>query len=124
MIVNDAKTLAKELELSSEYVDIGNDKKVRVTELSGPDYFDLFQNPAFADKKGEVNMTKLLPVLVAKCIVDKEGNQIFDEKTIKVIQRSKREGYQKLLEAALRLNGLSGKKQETESPPTDGSSSD
>ena len=109
--------LLKMMKLETEVVMIGKNKVV-VHELGADDYTQLWTDPKNekvvgkhlidgkeADKT-EINMGRFTACLLVKVCKDENGETIFGEEDIEVIQNSKKDIFIKLADVARRLNGM------------------
>lgn len=92
--------------LKTEDVEIPGGK-VRISELSGTDFLEIYTNPKY--KTGdEMDMVKFTPALLACTIVDESGSRIFTNEDVEEIGRRTKDVFLQLAKVAKRLNGLSG----------------
>jgi hypothetical protein len=63
---------------------------------------------ADGNPKVEIDMKKFTPALVAYCVVDENGDRIFDNSDIDRISKSSTSVFKKMSVAAQKLNGLVG----------------
>jgi len=117
------KQLLEKLVLKTEEVFIGEDS-INVSQIGASDFIRLWNNPDHRND-GDVDMSKLLPALVAASIVDDGGNRIFTDEEAAILSRSSREPFAILANAAKRLNGFMGDEIKNSEPgQTDSSTSD
>jgi hypothetical protein len=105
-MVLDREALLQAMELKTERVQIG-DGEVIITEIGAADYIALYSDPAL-QTDGAVDMAKFSPALVARSVIDEQGNRIFTDEDIAAIGKGSVSVFEKLAATARRLNGLSG----------------
>jgi len=115
--------LLEKLKLKIEPVMIGDDS-VNVSQIGAADFIRMWNNPEY-QTDDSIDMSKLLPALVAYSVVDDDGNRIFSAEDAAILSRSSREPFALLANAAKRLNGLMGDEIKNSEPSqTESSSSD
>lgn len=101
MILNKEQILS-ELKLRTEEVQLVSGS-VLMSELSAADYFDLY---ASLSEGGEIDTVGFSQALVARCVVDEQGQHLFDQSETELLHKGSFTVFEKLSAAARRLNGL------------------
>ena len=112
--------LLGEMKLKREKVQIGNGI-VYASEIPATDYMDLMESSMPMDEKDPskdpskdspkermVDMKKFNPALVVYSIVNGKGERLFSMDDVEMISKSSTSVFNKLSEAAKRMNGLLG----------------
>ena len=104
--------LLGEMKLKREKVQIGNGI-VYASEIPATDYMDLMESSTPMDEKDSskdyrVDMKKFNPALVVYSIVNGKGERLFSMDDVEMISKSSTSVFNKLSEAAKRMNGLLG----------------
>lgn len=107
MILNRTELL-NELQLKTEVVELSEGKEVIVSEIGASDMIDLWEATEIK-KDGSVDVAQFGPLLVARAVVDEAGERILTEDDVSTLVNSSRNIFDKILEAASRLNGVTGK---------------
>lgn len=102
----DKAALLSEFELKTEDVKLKSGT-VRVTELNGTDYLDLYTDPQY-QIDGVMDLKKLRPAMIARCVVDGSGKRVFTDAEAEVVAKSASKPFLKLMEAVNRVNADSG----------------
>lgn len=105
-LISNKKDFFESSKLETELVEIGDGKSVLVTELNGPDFGDLWTDERFEVEDGGVDVGKMLPILIARTVIDDKGNRIFTDKDAPKIEVMKARIYLKLATVARNLNGI------------------
>lgn len=113
MILN-KKQLLTELALKTAKVALGKGEVI-VSEIGATDYMDLCLlcaiDPVAAESdpsQVKVDTKKFNAALIAYAVVDGNGARIFDDEDVPMLMKSSQEPFRKIIESAIRLNGLSG----------------
>lgn len=85
----------------------GGDVWVRAMSASERDKLESEQISARRDKRDE--LSNIRARVCARCIVDDEGNRMFDESDIEALGQKSAAALDRVFDAAQRLNGLSEK---------------
>lgn len=103
---------------------------VLISEISANDYLDMCDLSKMegvdADDNGviQLDMKKFNPAVLVYCVVDAEGNRIFDKGDMEFLSAKAAQGpFMKLVQKAKELNGLIGD-EGNDSEPTELTSSD
>ncbi|MBU1567717.1 MAG: hypothetical protein KJ630_19095 [Proteobacteria bacterium] len=95
-----------EILLKSEEVDIGGGKTAIVSELGAVDYMNIWTDESVRTD-GVIDMEKFSPKLVAFCVVGDDGERLFtSEEDIRKVGRFPHKVLDKLVHAAMKLNGI------------------
>lgn len=81
--------------------------EIIISELGASDSFSLFTDPDHKDKEGNLLMSTFGPALVARCVMNEQGDRVFEDDEACKIARLKPTLFAKLLTAAMEINGLS-----------------
>lgn len=102
----DKTALLAEFTLKTEEVTLATGTVI-VSELNGTDYLDLYTDPQY-QIDGAMDLKKLRPAMIARCVVDADGNRIFSDEEAQTIARSASKPFLKLMEAINRMNAETG----------------
>jgi hypothetical protein len=102
----DKTALLAEFELKTEEVELKTGTVI-VSELNGTDYLDLYTDPQY-QIDGVMDLKKLRPAMIARCVVDQDGNRVFSDEEASVVAKSASKPFLKLMEAVNRVNADSG----------------
>ena len=83
-----------------------------ISELAAADSYSLFADKANQDDSGNLQMSTFGPALVARCVVDDEGQRLFADEEAGQLARLRPELFGPLLVACMDINGLSGAAQD------------
>ena len=83
-----------------------------ISELGATDSSSLFADPSNRDDKGDLKMSNFGPALVARCVVDEEGQRLFSDEEATQLGRLRTDLFGKMLMGALDVNGLSERSQD------------
>jgi hypothetical protein len=92
--------------------------EVIVSELGAADYVSLFATPELflSENDGKnISMAKFAPALVAKCIVDPEGNRIFSDEDAEILAQKSVIPFGRVSTVAFRLNKMAAQENKDES---------
>jgi len=103
----DKAAILAELQLQTERIPFGAGEVI-VSEISAPEYLDIYNSPLSQNDAGEFDGTKFTALLTARCIVDEEGKRVFDDADADAIKSGASARYRKLVDAVNRINGLGG----------------
>lgn len=103
----DRNSLINLLALKKETVTLP-EGEVIVSEIGAADYIRLWTDPANQGEDGKADMAKFTPALVARCLVDANGDRLFSDADAEMLGKSAIGPFNALAAAARRLNGLSG----------------
>lgn len=103
-MVLDKEGLFKELGVKREKVKVGKGE-VFIAEIGATDYLTLWTNPEL-QTDGKPDMAKLRPALVARCVVNEEGERILTNDDAAVLAKSSALRFNTLADAAMKINGL------------------
>jgi hypothetical protein len=95
----------KAISRKSETVDISGDE-VTVSELTATEYMAVYNNPRVLDEKGVVDGLKFTALLIARCVVDKDGDRMLTDDDIDMVAEGSSAAFGKLGEAVKQLNGI------------------
>lgn len=126
MIITEKNAFLDQAKLKKELVDIGDGHQVFITELEATTFYPIWLDPEYAAEGGggAVDLRKIIPALLARSIVDEEGNRLFADEDAADLAKISPSTYFPLSEAVRRLNGISGvEAKNSEASPEDGSSS-
>lgn len=126
MIISDKTSFLDQAKLKKELVDIGDGHQVYVSELEAKALFPVWFSQEFEvdGKPGVVDLNKVLPALLARAIVDEDGNRLFADEDAEALSKINPQTYVPLSEAVRRLNGITGDgAKNSEASPEEGSSS-
>ena len=86
---------------------------VLVGTMSGVDR-DAFESSLFEDKTADnkANLTNMRAKLVARCIIDEDGERVFTDKDITALGKKSAKALDRVYAVAQRLSGLSVKDEE------------
>jgi len=92
--------------LKTEAVAVDGADEIIISEMGAVDSQDLYTNPAYQTPTGGVFMEAFAPALLARSIVDSNGNRLFNDDDAKIIARWPRLLFDKLSLVAMRLNAM------------------
>ena len=104
----DKAALLGVLQLKKEFVPLDGGKGVTVTQMSAPDFLDMWEKLP-KDEEDRIKNIELNVTLLSYCVVDEEGNRMLtDESDVEALRKSNPKAFNKLMNAARKLNGLDG----------------
>lgn len=93
--------------LKTEAVTVEGADDIIISEMGAADSFVLFTDPKYQDGNGGFSLPLFAPAMLVRSIVDPDGNRIFGDDEEHVIARLPGRIFHTLVDAALRINGLS-----------------
>lgn len=99
--------LLKVIEPKQETVGIGGGQVV-VRELRATELQDLFKQDGIKGEGDEIIMAKFTPALIAMCVVDENGDRVFSDDDIPILENGGATVITQLAVVARRLNGMAG----------------
>jgi hypothetical protein len=103
----DRNALLEAMKLKTETVAI-DDGEVILSEIGAKDLMDLYTRKDLQDEKGGIVMSKFVPALVAKSVIDENGNRLFTDEDAELLEKAGAARFSNLAQTARRLNGLAG----------------
>lgn len=79
-----------------------------LSEIGAKDLMDLYTRKELQNESGDIVMSKFIPALVAKSVVDDAGNRIFSDEDAALLEKAASARFSALARAARRMNGLAG----------------
>lgn len=86
-------------------------RQIRVATMTAADR-DLYELEIYEDKKAGRGVTNVRARMVARCVVDAQGERVFSEAQVAALGRKNAKALDRLYDAATRVNGLSAADQE------------
>lgn len=99
--------ILKAIEAKKETVSL-DDGEVIIREIGAADLYGLYQREDIKDDKGEIDMVKFTPALIALSVVDENGQRIFSDEDIPLLEEASPQKLKILSDAAIRMNGMKG----------------
>jgi len=106
-MILDRDSLLQAMELKKENVTIG-DGEVIVSEIGASDMIDLYTRKDLHDENGDMIISKFTPALVVMAVVGENGERLFSDADIPLLEKAPASQLGKLADVARKLNGLKG----------------
>jgi hypothetical protein len=103
----DRNALLELMKLKQETVAVEGGEVI-LSEIGAKDLMDLYNQKELQNESGDIVMSKFIPALVAKSVVDDAGNRILSDEDAALLEKAAAARFSILAQAARRMNGLAG----------------
>jgi hypothetical protein len=97
--------LIKTIAATQETVTIGGGEVI-VREIGAIELMGLYLRPDIRQEAGEISMLTFTPALIALAVIDENGNRIFSDSDVGILEKASPGKFKILADAARKLNGF------------------